>query len=503
MTFDPGGLLSGTVMVRSMLVRGDGTILFAGSFTTSAGHHGMDRLLPDGQYDPTFDPGTGMGGSIIYCMVERSDGKLLVGGDFSTFNGVARASIAQLNTDGSVDAGFNPGTGFTGITPSVRDMTLQADGKVVAVGWFVTYQGVSHRAWVRINTDGSVDPTFASAATADLPQCVIATPDGRFILGGNKTSTLRGIIRVNADGAVDAQFNAPVGVGTGEIVYALATNKANTVLIGGQFRSYESIGRNGVARVWTATSGSVLVSAKVMLEGPYSANAGLMSDALRTNNLVPTTEPYTLLGATGSSAGGESVAPSVLAVSGSDAIVDWILLELRDAALPAALLARRCALVQRDGDVVDVDGSSPVSLSAQPGNYHLAVRHRNHLGVMTATSIALSGSPLVLDFTSFATPTFGTAARKSIGGAFPVQALWAGDVSFNKEVKYTGTGNDRDLILSTVGSTTPNNTVSLYSTRDVNMDGMVKYTGSANDRDPILVNVGSTTPNNVRTAQLP
>ncbi|MBP7516183.1 MAG: hypothetical protein KA791_16665 [Flavobacteriales bacterium] len=70
-------------------------------------------------------------------------------------------------------------------------------------------------------------------------------------------------------------------------------------------------------------------------------------------------------------------------------------------------------------------------------------------------------------------------------------------------MKYTGSGNDRDPILTTVGSTTPNNIANTYSTHDVNLNGQVKYTGSANDRDPILVNVGSTTPNNVRVQQLP
>lgn len=109
-----------------------------------------------------------------------------------------------------------------------------------------------------------------------------------------------------------------------------------------------------------------------------------------------------------------------------------------------------------------------------------------------------------VDFTSIALSTCGTSARKSITGTFPAQALWAGDVSFNHIVKYTGSGNDRDPILVTVGSTTPNNVVTnAYSTRDVNLNGEVKYTGTSNDRDPILVNVGSTTPNNVRVQQLP
>ena len=123
---------------------------------------------------------------------------------------------------------------------------------------------------------------------------------------------------------------------------------------------------------------------------------------------------------------------------------------------------------------------------------------------MTANPIALGSTATSVDLRSVALGTYGTQARKSITGTFPVEELWAGDVSFNSAVQYTGSANDRDPILVTVGSTTPNNVVSnTYSTRDVNMNGNVQYTGSGNDRDPILVNVGSTTPNNVRVQQLP
>ena len=109
-----------------------------------------------------------------------------------------------------------------------------------------------------------------------------------------------------------------------------------------------------------------------------------------------------------------------------------------------------------------------------------------------------------MDFSTNNTTTYGTFARKSVPGSFPAEVLWAGDVTFNSTLQYIGLGNDRDPILVTVGSTTPNNVLSnAYSTRDVNMDGNVQYIGSGNDRDPILVNVGSTTPNNVRVAQLP
>ena len=247
---------------------------------------------------------------------------------------------------------------------------------------------------------------------------------------------------------------------------------------------------------------SVTVAAKVFLEGPFNTGTSLMNDAIRGLVAFPTTDPYPGLGYTHTGGGSPgTVAPATLAVSGNNAIVDWVLLELRNAATPATIVASRSALVQRDGDVVELDGTSAITFGVASGNYHLAARHRNHLGCMTAASVALSTAPTTVDFTSAATSTFGTNGRKTVGTA---QALWAGDVSFNAEAKYTGSANDRDPILVSVGSTTPNNVVTnAYSTRDVNLNGEVKYTGSGNDRDPILVNVGSTTPNNVRTQQIP
>jgi len=146
------------------------------------------------------------------------------------------------------------------------------------------------------------------------------------------------------------------------------------------------------------------------------------------------------------------------------------------------------------------DGVNPLGFCAAPGTYRLAVRHRNHNGCMTSQGIALNGTATVVDFTATALGTYGTEARKTVGS---VHLLWAGNTTSDVEVKYTGSANDRDPILTTVGSTTPNNTVGGYLRTDVNMDGLAKYTGAANDRDPILVNVGNTTPNNLRAEQLP
>ncbi len=245
---------------------------------------------------------------------------------------------------------------------------------------------------------------------------------------------------------------------------------------------------------------NVRVSARCFLEGPYVAASGLMHDSLRAGGFLPLTEPYSSLGFIQVGGGGESVLPAVLTTSGANAIVDWVLLELRDKNDPALLVCTRCALVQRDGDVVDVDGSSAVAFARPSDLYFVAVRHRSHLAVMSANSIAMSGTPVAIDFTAPSTATYGTNASKPLN---TVKALWAGNTVRDGALKYTGTGNDRDAILVVVGGSTPNNVNSGYTVADVNMDGLIKYTGAGNDRDPLLVNVGSTTPNGTRTEQLP
>jgi hypothetical protein len=167
------------------------------------------------------------------------------------------------------------------------------------------------------------------------------------------------------------------------------------------------------------------------------------------------------------------------------------------------VLHSRPALIQRDGDVVGLDGSTLVNAPLPSGSYHVALRHRNHLGIMTASPRQLlwDQSGTMIDFRLSSTATYGTGARTAVGS---VQCLWPGDANGNGTVMYVGNGNDRDPILTAIGGSTPTNTVSnVYSPLDVNMDGQIKYIGANNDRDPILTAVGGSTPNNVRVQQLP
>lgn len=237
---------------------------------------------------------------------------------------------------------------------------------------------------------------------------------------------------------------------------------------------------------------------KAFLQGPLNPQTMLMSDALRSLPDFPLTEPYPSLGLATSYA--STLNPAVLAVTGNNAIVDWVLVELRSATSPTAAVFRRSALLQRDGDVVATDGVSPLTFPGAGLSYYVILRHRNHLPIATAAPVSFSATPLTIDFTSPSTAVWGTDARIAVGTGM---ALFMGDSNMGGVIRYTGATNDRDPILVAVGGTTPNNVVNGYSGNDTNMDGSIKYTGSANDRDPILLNVGNTTPNNSRFQQLP
>jgi hypothetical protein len=180
-----------------------------------------------------------------------------------------------------------------------------------------------------------------------------------------------------------------------------------------------------------------------------------------------------------------------------------VIVELRSSASNTTVVASKAGLLQRDGDIVGVDGTSPLGFAQPAGSYYVAVRHRNHLGIMTNATVALSGSLVTVDLTAAATVAYGAEARKDVGGT---QVMWEGntfkDVPTNV-LLYTGSNNDRDPILLAIGGVIPTNTVTGYVVTDANLDGMVKYTGSDNDRDPILVNIGGIVPTNSRLEQLP
>lgn len=256
-----------------------------------------------------------------------------------------------------------------------------------------------------------------------------------------------------------------------------------------------------VAQYNSVSVPSVQLSVRAMLQGPYDPDTLLMEDNLRSAGLIPALEPYTAQGYEHVGGGGDVVQFGALDVGGNNAIVDHAVVELRDGTDPTVIVATKGALIQRDGDVVGMDGISPLAIHVAPGDHHVALRHRNHLGVMSALPISLSAAPVVVDFTLAGTLTYGTAALMELNG---MCMLWMGNAVSDDQVKYTGAGNDRDAVLVAVGGSVPTSTLTnVYHTADLNLDGQVKYTGTGNDRDLILQSIGGSTPTSVRTQQLP
>ena len=285
------------------------------------------------------------------------------------------------------------------------------------------------------------------------------------------------------------------GTGRGDMSVALSPTPLPSLIHAG------GTGRGDAIAATVLIGPSMSVAVRVVLEGPYDPDTGLMGDALRSLSSFPLTEPYTGMGQVLVGGGGETTSTSVLSITGNNAIVDWVIVEVREASTHD-VVASRAALLQRDGDVVDVDGLAPLGFSLPLDHYKISVLHRNHLGVVTSQPVTY-GQLSIVDLTKEETNTYGLEGRKSITGTFPVQALWAGDVTFDGVIKYTGENNDRDPILTAIGGIIPTSTITGYHGTDVNLDGTVKYTGEDNDRDPILQNIGGVVPTNVRVEQVP
>lgn len=385
----------------------------------------------------------------------------------STSHTLHSFALGDLNHDGAIDVYASYGTGYVTPSNTLRDELYLNNGNA---NHFLNF----NLRGVQSNRDG-----VGARVT-------LYGPWGRQVRE----------VRAGESYGIVCSFTTHFGLGTAV--------KADSAVVrwpsGMVDRLYEVAADQWVELVEGATR-DAKVAVKVLLDGPYVAADGLMGDGVRAAGLLPLSEPYTALGSTIVGWGAaRRVAPSVFSVTGANAIVDWVWLELRSAAVPATVLRARPALLQRDGDVVELDGKSPVAMGAITGAGHVVVRHRNHLGCMTAASWALGATVQNVDLTLPTTSTWGTNARKAVSGR---TTLWPGDVHRDKKILYLGPGNDRDPILTAVGGSDPVVQQLGYFVEDVNLDGAVRYLGQGNDRDPVLVTIGGSTPTLIRIEQIP
>jgi len=206
--------------------------------------------------DTTFDPGTGVSGGTVFAVAVQNDGKILIGGTFNNYNGTTRNRLARINSDGSLDTGFDPGAGANS---DINSIALQSDGKIVISGSFTSYDGNGSKFIARVNADGSFDSSFLSNPITGLyVQCVAVQNDGKILAGGSFTNfagaAANNLVRINADGSHDTSFDTSTGAGA--TVYAIAFREDGLVLIGGSFNTYGGSTRNRIAGV-DKTDGSL------------------------------------------------------------------------------------------------------------------------------------------------------------------------------------------------------------------------------------------------------
>lgn len=243
--------------VDALVKQPDGKIIVAGEgFTEYDGvsRNNIARINTDGSIDSTFDPGSGVDCGINSAAIQ-SDGKIVIGGCFSVYDGVARNHVARLNSDGSLDTSFNPGVYFSnqGLNLQIYAISVLSDGRIVVGGKFSAVDGAYSTAAVAlINPDGSLDETFNTGGGAnDWVMAIKVQPDDKIILGGLFTTyggaSAGGILRIDTNGSIDPSFDSGTGVGSG--VYTIAIQSDNKIIIGGDFVEYNGTPRNGIVRV--------------------------------------------------------------------------------------------------------------------------------------------------------------------------------------------------------------------------------------------------------------
>jgi len=212
---NPGGApLPATWNYTGTVTFGGGNgILVGGSFSVNGQNYAnIARFNSNGTLDSTFNPVAGSDNA-IEAMALQPDGKIVVGGLFTTFNGVVVNHITRLNSDGSLDTGFFSGSGADN---EVRSITLQADGTMYVGGLYGNFNGTHRLGFARLYYNGTVDTTFMDTAynqfaglkriySYDTPAvyCSGVQSDGKVMIGGTFDQVGGGQANTNVCGSLD------------------------------------------------------------------------------------------------------------------------------------------------------------------------------------------------------------------------------------------------------------------------------------------------------------
>jgi uncharacterized delta-60 repeat protein len=303
-SFNPGaGVTNYPSVVFSIAVQSDGKSVIGGAFVPLPNRTSIARLNANGSVDSSFNAGTGAN-SDVHSVVLQSNGKVLIGGYFTVVNSTNRNRMGRLNADGGIDSSFDPGTG---IESSFSSLVMQPDGKVLLGGVFTFINGTNRYGSLRLNADGSLDPTFVPDTNFNpgfgikhyqdcgpdfecydiaFATAAVVQPDGKLVVGvrsefwqcdpaggGCNFSVSYSVVRLNANGSRDSSFNFTNTSSLGA-VSSIALQSDGKVIIGSAFYSFK------IARL----------NADGSLDGSFNPgtgpNAGVTSVALQSDGKV-------------------------------------------------------------------------------------------------------------------------------------------------------------------------------------------------------------------------
>jgi len=314
----------------------DGKILVGGEFTSYNGvtANRIIRLLANGSIDNDFVTGTGFS-SAVATFLPLSDGKILVGGAFTSYNGVTANRIIRLLANGSIDNDFVTGTGFGS---TVWSIILQPDGKILVVGAFISYNGVTANRIIRLLANGSIDNDFVTgtgfAGGLGENRAIALQPDGKILVGGGFTSyngvTANRIIRLLANGSIDNDFVTGTGVreaSFGDDMFtttrSIALQPDDKILVGGGFTLYNGVVQRNITRL--TSSGSLDINIINPISGRIVGvrKSSAVEQPRAQVATISITSFFNSPGASGPSGSGFSLATSgstVLAVSSTGTV---------------------------------------------------------------------------------------------------------------------------------------------------------------------------------------
>ncbi len=249
----------------AIVVQPDDKILVAGSVPTSplSSRPTLVRLNAEGSPDSGFHADTNALVGVAAVAIQR-DSKILLGsatGGWYLIGGKVCNSIQRLNSDGALDPDFNPGTGFGNYdswAATIGSIALQTDGRIVIGGWFKSFNGSAATNLVRLSGGGLLDTNFTAGLWTDDQGknviCVAVQADDKVLVGGSFTSMYGvpcpGIARLNADGGLDTSFNPGAGVsGWVAAVEAIVVQPDGRILVGGAFDGFNGYVRDSMARL--------------------------------------------------------------------------------------------------------------------------------------------------------------------------------------------------------------------------------------------------------------